>query len=43
MSSDKILRNTLDMMSLEGRARYSMNGCKVIEWLIDNEIVMGKV
>ena len=43
MPSEKVLHNTVDMMSLEGTVGYATNGHKVIDWLINNRRVMDKV
>ena len=41
--SDDILYNTLEMISHEGEVGYSTNGHAVIDWLIDERLVMDKV
>ena len=43
MPSENILKNTVDMISHEGEVGYSTNGYKVIDWLIDEHLVMDKV
>ena len=43
MPSEDILRNTVDMIALEGNVGYSTNGYLVIDWLIEQKRVMDKV
>ena len=43
MPQDNILSNTLGMLSHEGEVGYSTNGYKVIDWLIEKNMVMDKV
>jgi hypothetical protein len=43
MPGDNILQSATELRKLDGRVGYSTNGFKVIDYLIENEIIIDKV